>query len=135
MAAIAPRPRRPLAPEFDQIPAELKACSRWLCWRHSEHSNAAGKYGKVPHNIADKKANYTDSAEWLAFDTVVRQYHRGNYDGMELFLVVACVAWTKTTASIKAALAMRRFVTSVCWTATRSSRYQETGPIPKRVKE
>jgi putative DNA primase/helicase len=40
----------------------------------------------VPYNVADKKAHYTKTSEWLPFDAVVTQYHRGGYDGIGIVL-------------------------------------------------
>jgi primase-polymerase (primpol)-like protein len=76
---------RPPASHFDNIPLELKALTRWLVWRRSPRPNA-GRFGKVPHSIADKKCNYTNPSEWLPFATAVQQYSRGNYDGIGLVL-------------------------------------------------
>ena len=81
-----PRPPRPLPPEISNIPPELKARRTWLVWRFSETPNARGKFGKVPFSIVDRKVNFTNQLEWQTFDTVLRQYERGNYDGIGLVL-------------------------------------------------
>jgi putative DNA primase/helicase len=78
--------RESLAPQLENIPSELTLLPRWLPWRYSQRPNAFGRFGKVPYNIADKKADYTNPSEWLPFATVVRQYSRGNYDGIGLVL-------------------------------------------------
>jgi putative DNA primase/helicase len=80
------RPAKPPAPKFENIPPELKAQRRWLCWRYSEEPNSSGKYGKIPHNIGDRRANYTDRSVWLPFDTVFKQYSRQEYDGIGVVL-------------------------------------------------
>jgi putative DNA primase/helicase len=78
------RRSRPPVPEFDNIPWELKGQARWLCWRSVQRSD--GTVGKVPYNIADKRANFVDPTTWLPFEAVVRQYHRGKYDGIGVVL-------------------------------------------------
>lgn len=60
--------------------------NRWLVWRYSDRPNKQGKHGKVPYNIVDRKANYTDPGEWVWFGTALRQYERGSYDGIGLVL-------------------------------------------------
>lgn len=79
-------PPRPQPPEIGKIPPELKARRGWLAWRFSEKPNSRGKFGKFPFSIADRKANYINPIEWQEFDTVMRQYERGNYDGIGLVL-------------------------------------------------
>ena len=79
-------PQKPAAPEFDQIPGDLRARSRWLCWRYGPPKGASPKWCKVPYSAAGKKARYTDPAEWQSFDAAVRQYRRGGYDGIGFVL-------------------------------------------------
>lgn len=81
-----PRPSRPSPPEISNIPAELKARRIWLVWRFSDTPNGKGKFGKVPFNIVDKRADFTNPAEWQLFETVMVQYERGGYDGVGLVL-------------------------------------------------
>jgi hypothetical protein len=80
------RPSRPPIPVFDQIPSELKNINRWLCWRYSKTPRSTGKFGKVPHSIADRQADITDVRNWLPFATAVQQYGRGRYDGIGIVL-------------------------------------------------
>jgi len=64
----------------------LKIIPRWFCWRYSACGNAAGHFGKIPYNIAERKADYTNPSEWLPFEAVTLQYSRGHYDGIGLVL-------------------------------------------------
>jgi primase-polymerase (primpol)-like protein len=80
------KPSRPAVPFFDDIPSELKNINRWLCWRYSKTPRSAGKFGKVPHSIADRQADITDIRNWLPFATAVQQYRRGHYDGIGIVL-------------------------------------------------
>jgi 5-methylcytosine-specific restriction endonuclease McrA len=59
---------------------------RWLVWRRSARADSSGRYGKLPYNVADKRADYTNPAEWRTFDEAVRQFQRGPYDGIGLVL-------------------------------------------------
>ena len=81
-----PRPSRPEAPVFANIPIELKLRDQWLCWRYSKKPNDLGKFGKVPYSIVDKQAAYTDYRHLLPFETVVKQYSHGKYDGIGIVL-------------------------------------------------
>jgi hypothetical protein len=83
---VLSRPPRPPAPLFDNIPPELKVLSRWLCWRYSDRPNGSGTFGKVPHNILGRKANFTNPREWLPFEGALRQYFVGGYDGVGVIL-------------------------------------------------
>lgn len=80
------RPPRPPRPIIENIPEELKFVNRWLVWKYSATPNRQGRHGKVPYNIVDRKANYTDYSEWLPFGTALRQYEHGSYDGIGLVL-------------------------------------------------
>ena len=73
-------------PNLDGIPGELKGLRRWLVWRRSSLPDKSGRYGKLPYNVADKKAAWNNPAEWRIFPEAVQQFQRGNYDGVGIVL-------------------------------------------------
>jgi putative DNA primase/helicase len=83
---VSTQPPKPPPPAIENIPAALKELRRWLVWRFSRRPNSKGKHGKVPYNVADRKADYTDSDTWLSFESAVQQYWRGEYDGIGIVL-------------------------------------------------
>ena len=86
MVAAALRPSRPPAPDFSQIPSQLKALRRWLCWRYGEEPRQNGKFPKVPYNRCGSKCDYTNPSEWNSYELAVRLYHEGAFDGIGFVL-------------------------------------------------
>ena len=85
-AASSSLSRRAPQPFFENIPIELSRLNRWLCWHFSEKPRSTGKIGKVPFNIADRRADITDPKQLLPFETAKQQYLRGQYDGIGIVL-------------------------------------------------
>jgi|GEM_PF-4295301 len=67
------------APNFANIPQELKRRAQWVLWKTITR---AGKPTKVPYRPTGVEADSTDPASWSPYDTVVESYHRGGYDGI-----------------------------------------------------
>jgi len=67
-------PRQELPPE------ELRAIPRWVVWRYEKRAD--GKAAKVPYRPDGKKASVNNPATWSEFDSALRAYRQGGYDGM-----------------------------------------------------
>lgn len=65
------------------IPALLRQCPRWVCWRYEERQ---GKRTKVPYNPGTgRRASSTAADTWSPFQIAWQQRHR--YDGPGIVLV------------------------------------------------
>ena len=68
------------------IPEELQALDRWVCW---QHASRAGKLTKVPKNPKHpiRNAAVDDPSTWGTFEQAVKTYNRGRMRGIGLVLV------------------------------------------------
>lgn len=64
---------------YENIPAELKALPRWVCWRFEQRG---GKATKVPYTPTGRRAKSNDPATWAAFDECRAAHERGCFDGI-----------------------------------------------------
>ena len=72
---------------FESIPAELRALSQWVCWRHEDRNGKVTKPPISPKSngkICPAKTN--DPATWSNFDTAVATAIRLNLAGIGLAL-------------------------------------------------
>jgi len=78
-------------PQFNEdhryaaVPLELKRLRAWLPFR-IEASRNSGKKKKVPYQVADRKANFTNPGAWMTFDAALLMMGRGGYDGIGIVL-------------------------------------------------
>ncbi|MBD5803078.1 hypothetical protein AZOA_25130 [Azoarcus sp. Aa7] len=68
----------------DGIPAELKLCSQWLCWRYEWDGQRWTKRPYSPRSGA--RASVTDPVTWGTFDEAMAACHAGGYDGIGFVL-------------------------------------------------
>lgn len=70
-----------LTPNFENIPAELKARPQWVVWRMETRD---GKPTKIPYNPAklNMKARANEPGTWGSFEQAVRVFKRGSFDGV-----------------------------------------------------
>ena len=70
-----------LQPDFDAMPAELRAISRWVTWKDD----------KVPYCPAavNSKASVIDPGTWGTFEQARTAYEEGGYLGVGFVLRVA----------------------------------------------
>lgn len=65
---------KPLAPNFDDMPAELKTYPQWVLWRYDWNEDQK-KWTKVLYNPKTKrKAKSTDPETWADYDFTVAAY-------------------------------------------------------------
>lgn len=64
---------------YENIPAELKALPRWVCWKFEQRG---GKMTKVPYTPTGGRAKSNDPATWAAFDECRAAHERGRFDGI-----------------------------------------------------
>lgn len=64
---------------YENIPAELKALPRWVCWKFEQRG---GKMTKVPYTPTGGRAKSNDPATWVAFDECRAAHERGRFDGI-----------------------------------------------------
>lgn len=64
---------------YENIPAELKALPRWVCWKFEQRG---GKMTKVPYTPTGRRAKSNDPATWAAFDECRAAHERGRFDGI-----------------------------------------------------
>lgn len=64
---------------YENIPAELKALPRWVCWKFEQRG---GKVTKVPYTPTGRRAKSNDPATWAAFDECRAAHERGRFDGI-----------------------------------------------------
>jgi hypothetical protein len=66
------------------IPESLKKSgARWVLWRLE---NRDGKPTKVPYADILKKARSNDPKTWISYDTAIKSYMGGSFDGIGLFM-------------------------------------------------
>lgn len=64
---------------YENIPAELKALPRWVCWKFEQRG---GKVTKVPYTPTGRRAKSNDPATWAAFDECRAAHEGGCFDGI-----------------------------------------------------
>lgn len=64
---------------YENIPAELKALPRWVCWKFEQRG---GKMTKVPYTPTGVRAKSNDPATWAAFDECRAAHESGSFDGI-----------------------------------------------------
>jgi hypothetical protein len=69
---------------YTSLPLELTRLRAWLPFRMQ--FKEGGKPKKVPYNIAERRANFTDPHEWMTFEAAIRMMCRGGYDGIGIVL-------------------------------------------------
>lgn len=70
---------------FSDIPAELCATPRWVCWRQEERPDGNGemKATKVPYRADGKgRASTTKPATWSSFEAAVAAVQDGGFSGI-----------------------------------------------------
>ena len=73
---------RPIKPEFENIPAELRSLPNWVNWRYMPPKSRGQKWRKVPYQINGKTADTTDRATWNTFEECCAAYLRGGFEGI-----------------------------------------------------
>ena len=73
---------------YDLVPVELKVLRAWLPFRigFRQSHGSKPKKSKVPYNIAGRKADYTNSNEWMTFEGARTMLRRGDYDGIGIVI-------------------------------------------------
>ncbi len=74
-----------LAPNFDAVPASIRALERWVLWR-LVWSAEKRKWDKPPYQANGFKAKSNDLSTWTTFDNVVTAYRTGQFDGIGIEL-------------------------------------------------
>src|SRR5262249_21888920 len=69
-------------PNFDNIPAELKALPNWLLWKYMPPSKPSQKWRKVPFQPNGRAASTTKPNTWNTFDACRGAYEHGGFDGV-----------------------------------------------------
>lgn len=64
---------------FDKIPAELKARSQWVLWKHIVRD---GEKTKVPFNHRGGMAKANDRSTWGSFVFAFKEFTKGGYAGL-----------------------------------------------------
>ena len=79
----APKPQT-VSVEPDNIPDELKALDRWVCWSWSPRN---GKWDKPPLRADGRSfAKTDDPTTWCSFDKALQQHQAGKFDGIGFVL-------------------------------------------------
>jgi len=68
---------------FDIIPQLLRGRQQWVLWRYAERD---GKLTKVPYTPAGTPASVSDPSTWTDFETALKAYRRGGFDGIGFVL-------------------------------------------------
>ncbi len=69
-----------LPPNFDAIPEALKQWDHWVVWRYEF---VKGRWTKPPYNpLTGEFAKTNDPNTWCDYETAVKAYHEGGYDGI-----------------------------------------------------
>jgi len=64
----------------EAIPAELKACKQWVCWRLVERNGKPDKPPFIPASDSFASSNRPNS--WRPFSVALAAYQRGGYSGI-----------------------------------------------------
>src|SRR5262245_46180383 len=72
----------PLPVVVENIPADLTALPRWVCWVVGE-CRPNGRVPKIPvHPRTGRPVDYTDPGALVVFDDALAAYRRGDADGV-----------------------------------------------------
>ena len=73
---------------YARVPIELKLLRAWLPFRTELRLSKSGNPEtlKIPYNVADRKAHYTNPRQWMTFDDAYTMLRRGCYDGLGIVL-------------------------------------------------
>jgi len=79
VSTVTKRPKA-AAPNFDAIPAELRALPQWVLWRIEERG---GKHTKVPLQVRapSTRASTTDPATWATFPEACEAFEKAREHG------------------------------------------------------
>jgi hypothetical protein len=83
-----------MTPRFEEIPAELRSLSNWVCWKREQRTNKRGEVHatKPPYNsVTGKHAIANNPSTWSSFEISKAAYERGGYDGVGFCLSAAYV--------------------------------------------
>lgn len=58
---------RAVAPDFGNVPAELKEVKQWILWKY-EYRIKTSTWSKIPYQSSGYKASSTDSSTWSTYD-------------------------------------------------------------------
>ena len=74
------------------VPQQLRNLQQWVCWRRIERD---GKPAKVPFSPDGTPASVSDPNTWKGFETALKAYKRGGFDGIGFVLTpeagIVCV--------------------------------------------
>ena len=72
----------------DQVPRDLRAIDRWVCWRYVERAKPDGTkvWAKLPMTASGRAASSTNPATWTTFDDACDAFIVGDFDGIGLVL-------------------------------------------------
>lgn len=97
------------APNFDEIPDELKQCSQWVLWKYVWRNES---WTKVPLQPNGESASSTSPETWSTFDSVVLAYNerQGFFSGIGFVFTREsgfvgidldnCITWTTLSDGI-----------------------------------
>jgi putative DNA primase/helicase len=73
---------------YASVPVELKALRAWLPFKIERRPGQSDKPKtlKIPYNIAGRKADHTNSRNWMTFEDAYTMLCRGKYDGLGVVL-------------------------------------------------
>ena len=73
---------------YASVAVELKLLRAWLVFRIELRPSQGSKPKKlkIPYNIAGRKAHYTNSQEWMTFETALTMLRRGEFDGLGIVI-------------------------------------------------
>ena len=70
------------APNFEEIPQELKNHPKWMVWRAERTKKNPNIVSKVPYRANGYKGSKSDPEHWLTFEEVKEAYETENFDGV-----------------------------------------------------
>lgn len=76
----AQRPRA-VAPDLENVPAELKEVKQWILWKY-EYKIKTRTWAKIPYTTKGYKASSTDPTTWDMYEACEDVFKRGKYDGL-----------------------------------------------------
>ncbi len=70
------------------IPADLQAIPRWVCWKYVERTKPDGGkvWAKLPMTTGGRAASSTNPATWTSYGDAEEAYLLGDFDGIGLVL-------------------------------------------------
>ena len=70
------------APNFEEIPQELKNHPKWMVWRTERTKKNPNILGKVPYQANGYRGSKNNPEHWLTFEEVKEAYETDNFDGV-----------------------------------------------------